>query len=257
MSSAASAVAGAAGSVAGGITQGYFDRKASSAGRRAGQDAQQSINEGRDQALGYLSPYRESGNLALSPLTGLLTGKQYDPESGKTTALDQTQRNNLFQTSPGYQFRLDQGQKALERTQVAKGGLLSGGAAKEALQYGQGAASGEYGNYINQLFNLAGMGQNAAGASANTASNSANSLAQYRYASGMNTAQGYANQGKIYGNMFSQLGAYGSQALGGSSGASGGGMNSPYASGGGSSGSTGAISPDMMSMGLKMAPMLL
>lgn len=79
---------------------------------------------------------------------------------------------------PGYQFRLAQGQQALERSQVGR--RLSGRAVKEALRYGQGFASNEYdrelGRYyaefdrdlnmynqqFNQLATLAGFGPLAA-----------------------------------------------------------------------------------------------
>lgn len=62
---------------------------------------------------------------------------------------------------PSYQFRLSEGLKAMQRTAAARGGLLSGGALKEAQRYGQGLASTEYGNAFNRLASLAGVGQAA------------------------------------------------------------------------------------------------
>lgn len=47
---------------------------------------------------------------------------------------------------PGYKFRLEQGQKAIERSASAKGTLLSGGTLKDLTDYEQGAASEEFGN---------------------------------------------------------------------------------------------------------------
>ena len=53
---------------------------------------------------------------------------------------------------PGYQFRLQQGQKALETSAAARGGLLSGGTLKGIQDYAQGLASQEYGNvYARRL----------------------------------------------------------------------------------------------------------
>jgi hypothetical protein len=50
-----------------------------------------------------------------------------------------------FQSNdPSYQFRLQQGQQAVERSLAAKGMMNSGNAAIELQQYGQGAASQEY-----------------------------------------------------------------------------------------------------------------
>lgn len=50
----------------------------------------------------------------------------------------------------GYQFRLQEGLKALQASRAAKGGLLSGGALRGAQQYAQGLASQEYGNAYNR-----------------------------------------------------------------------------------------------------------
>lgn len=54
------------------------------------------------------------------------------------------------QNDPGYQFRLQQGQQALQNSAAARGGLLSGGTAKALTDYNQNAASGEYGNVYNR-----------------------------------------------------------------------------------------------------------
>ena len=47
---------------------------------------------------------------------------------------------------PSYQFRLKQGQDALERSGAARGVTNTGGTLKDILDYGQNAASQEYGN---------------------------------------------------------------------------------------------------------------
>lgn len=61
--------------------------------------------------------------------------------------------NVTEQNDPGYQFRLQQGQQAIERSAAARGGLLSGGTAKAQQRYGQDYASNEYGNVYNRAFN--------------------------------------------------------------------------------------------------------
>ena len=78
-----------------------------------------------------------------------------------------------FQTDPGYEFRLSEGQKALERSAAARGTVLSGGTLKALTQYNQGFASNEFTNAYNrfqqnrttrynQLASLAGLGQTTA-----------------------------------------------------------------------------------------------
>jgi hypothetical protein len=54
------------------------------------------------------------------------------------------------QNDPGYQFRLQQGQQALENSASASGGLLNGNTAVAEQQYGQNYASNEYSNVYNR-----------------------------------------------------------------------------------------------------------
>lgn len=51
---------------------------------------------------------------------------------------------------PGFQFRMDQGRKALESSAAGKGILRSGGTLKDLLSYGQNFASQEYGNVYDR-----------------------------------------------------------------------------------------------------------
>jgi hypothetical protein len=75
-----------------------------------------------------------------------------------------------FQADPGYAFRLSEGQKALDRSAAARGGLISGGALKAATRFGQDMGSQEFqnaynryqtnrSNQLNPLQSLMGAGQ--------------------------------------------------------------------------------------------------
>jgi len=97
-----------------------------------------------------------------------------------------------FQTEPGYQFRFEEGMRALDRGAAARGGLLSGGYGRKAIRYGQGFASNEYTNVYNRIANIAGMGQTANSQSGN-----------YALQAGFGMGNAAANQG--YAN------AYGTQ----------------------------------------------
>jgi hypothetical protein len=55
-----------------------------------------------------------------------------------------------FTASPGYQWRLQQGQRNLNANFGARGLLQSGSAIQGAIDYGQNQASSEYGNWFNQ-----------------------------------------------------------------------------------------------------------
>jgi hypothetical protein len=104
-------------------------------------------------------PFREAGEQALNKLIPASDYKQFGMQQ--------------FQADPGYAFRLSEGQKALERSAAARGGLMSGGALKAAQQYGQEMGSQEYMNAFNRyqteqqsrlnpLQTLAGVGQTSA-----------------------------------------------------------------------------------------------
>jgi hypothetical protein len=78
---------------------------------------------------------------------------------------------NMLNMDPGYNFRLGEGMKSLERNAAARGGLISGGALKAATRYGQDYASNEFGNAYNRVAGLASLGPSAAGVMNNLGSN--------------------------------------------------------------------------------------
>jgi hypothetical protein len=105
-----------------------------------------------------------------------------------------------FQQDPGYAFRLSEGQKLLDRSAAARGGLISGGALRAATRYGQDMGSQEYqnafnryqtnrSNQLNPLGSLMTLGQNAA-------ANQGASMGTY----GTNVGNAYMGQGDIQGN---------------------------------------------------------
>lgn len=120
----------------------------------------------------------------------------------------QPNQNKLFQgfqASPSYAFDKAEQTRALENSQAARGGLLSGNALRATSELSSNLANREYGNYWNRLAGLAGVGQQAnttmAGVGQNTAGQVGNSLMQ----SGNARASGYAAKGQIYGNALNNL----------------------------------------------------
>ena len=77
-----------------------------------------------------------------------------------------------FMDSPDYQFRLSEGQKAIEQGAAARGGALGGNALRGAMGYASNLAAGEYDNWFQRRAQLAGLGtqatNNVAGAANNT-----------------------------------------------------------------------------------------
>lgn len=110
---------------------------------------QQAANK---QAMSAISPYSQSGQVANTRLQSLL-----GLDGGSEQALA-TLRN-----SPGYQFRLEQGQQAADRANAARGGYFSGRALQESQQLGQGLADQTYTDYIHNLAQQSSQGLGAAG----------------------------------------------------------------------------------------------
>lgn len=108
--------------------------------------AENDLRGGYAGARESLSPYSAAGRNALA-------GLQY--ELGLS---DQPSGYAGFMDTPWYQFRLAEGQKAMERNASARGLRLSSGQMKDAMRFGQGLASEEYGNYLNRLSGMTDMG---------------------------------------------------------------------------------------------------
>ena len=112
-----------------------------------------------------LQPYAQGGGVALSSLLGKFSDGSL---GGQFTPTDY-----LSNKDPGYEFQLDQGNQALQNSQAAKDGVLSGSALKGLINYNQGAASTGYQNAYNrwlssqqnsygQLRDTASLGERAA-----------------------------------------------------------------------------------------------
>jgi hypothetical protein len=128
---------------------------------------------------------------------------QFDPNS-----IDPTK-------DPGYQFRMDQGMKALQRSQSSTG-ITGGAAAKAIAEYSQGLASQEYGNTYGRALQASqqnlGINQANFGQAAQTYGlNSGNRQQQIQNAF---TATGQNNQARLQAaqlNNQNQLSRYNAQ----------------------------------------------
>jgi hypothetical protein len=142
-----------------------------------------------DRQMELQAPFREAGVRALGKLE---SASEYTPFG-----------MGQFQADPGYAFRLAEGQKALNASAAARGGLISGNALSAASRYGQEMGSQEYQNAFNRyqtersarlnpLQSLAGVGQ--------TSVNQLGAAGQ-NYAMGMGEALGAGAQARASGYM--------------------------------------------------------
>lgn len=172
------------------------DSAAEAARIQAQASADALAEEKRQFDLGQAAqmPWRTAGETALNSQVDLM-GLGSQGAEGQLASL---------MSSPGYQFRLDEGQRALDRSASAKGGLFSGAAGRALTEYGQNYATNEYGNRLSQLSSLSGQGQSAASNQAaygqNYAGNVSNLLTGGANAQAASSiAQGQANQAGILG----------------------------------------------------------
>jgi hypothetical protein len=151
-----------------------------------------STRVGRGQKVGTTNaPTIRSG--ATENLATLMSG---DPSGGYSDKLQQMLSGEFGPTDPSYQWRFNQGQQAVERSAAARGLLGSGNAAIELQQYGQGAASQEYGAQFSRIAQAMGLEENAfqqsyGQSSQTSASVAMNQLAQRK--NEFNTQQETAN----------------------------------------------------------------
>ena len=112
-----------------------------------------------------------------------------------------------FQTSPGYQFRMDQAQKAVDRQASVQGMLNTPTQQKALYRYSQGLASDEYNNYIRNLSGLSMQQAMPATQATETQrmQTAGNVGSAYRYM-GQSRAQNAINQGNISSNFYDQVG---------------------------------------------------
>jgi hypothetical protein len=118
-------------------------------------------------------------------------------------------------SDPGYQFRVSEGEKAIQRAASGRGGLYSGATLKALARFNQDTASNEYGASWNRLASLAGLGQtatnqigqagqNAYGTIASAGANASNNTSQNLLSAGNARASGYVGTANAVGNGLSQ-----------------------------------------------------
>lgn len=114
-----------------------------------GTDANNLIDQGATAAGGYL-------NSANDLNAGLVSQYQnganlYADALGVNGAAGNANATSAFTTSPGYQFSLDQGLQALDRSAAAHGTLQSGQSGIDTATYATNAANQNYNTWLNNL----------------------------------------------------------------------------------------------------------
>ena len=200
-----SAVVGAAGSAYAGKQSGKAAKTQAASADRASQIQQENFEQTRKD----LMPYKQAGDTSLSQLMGQMGSNGY---------FNQTYTGQDIYSDPSYQFRLQQGQDAIQSSAAAKGGLLTGATLKALQNYGQESASQEYSNAYNRfnadqtnrynrLSNLVGIGQNAAAQVGNAGAQTAQAVANNTMAGANSIAAGQVASANNWANTANNLGS--------------------------------------------------
>lgn len=118
------------------------------AGKNALEEQARQFNIGQEN----IKPWLTAGTGALTEQQKLMGINGYNS----------TDSMNALQSSPGYTFRLSQGNRGLNALAGARGGMASGKAMTAASDWNQNQASNEYTNRLNQLSTLSNTGQTTA-----------------------------------------------------------------------------------------------
>lgn len=218
MSVVAAAVIGSA--VVGGVSS-YQSGKAQEKAAKSAAASQEAIadenvalqRELANQQREDFAPWRDVGEQALNQMWAGVQSGEFEVGD-----IDVTK-------DPGYQFRMDQGIEALDKSAAARGRLLSGAQQKGVTDYSQNVASQEYANAYareanekarkyNMLSGLSSGGQASAAGQAqatsqlgqqtsNILSNLGQSQAQSQYAQGQARAGAYQGMAQA-GNQAAQ-----------------------------------------------------
>lgn len=173
----------------------------------AAEKASQIQKDMFDQVRSDLNPYRTAGSNALAQL---MSGMGQDGQFMKTYS------GQDIYDDPSYQFRVNQGNNAIQGSAAAQGGLLSGATLKALQNYGQESASQEYQNaynrfnadqtnQYNRLSNLVGIGQNAAAQTGNAGTQTAQAIANNTMQGANSQAAGTIAAGNSVANGFGSL----------------------------------------------------
>jgi hypothetical protein len=146
---------------------------------------------GLEQSRADLAPWRDAGGAAI-PAVQNAAGLNGQP--GYDAAMEG------FHTSPGYQFQLDQGLRAIDAGAASKGILNSGATLKAEQTFGTGLADKEFSDYYNRLFDLSKLGESAAAGSASATADAAKGIAQTDLSQGSALSSIYGNAAQGVGN---------------------------------------------------------
>jgi len=192
-------ILGGVGSIVGGIAGGQAAIKAAKQEEQGITNASNFLTQQYNTDTGYIKPYAQTGQSANSLLNMMMTNPQ---------AFQQQ-----FQSSPGYQYNLNQQEGAIQNSAAAQGGLVGGNTLIGIQNKASGLADQDFQQYIANLMGQQGVGLGAAGSLADLGQQYGNSIAQNDINFGNVQAAGTTGRTQaIYGGITQGLTSIGSGA---------------------------------------------
>jgi hypothetical protein len=134
---------------------------------------------GASGASGAISAGQAEANAALAPYS--TTGAKADTQQANLLGLNgqpaADTSMSTFRSSPGYQYSVSQGLRAVDNGAAAKGILRSGATLRGEQTLGANLADQDFGSYITRLNSLTNFGVTAAGGQASTDTSAAGAQA--------------------------------------------------------------------------------
>jgi len=146
----------------GGIQQGYqsgADRYNTTYNNPSGGGQWTQTSSGFGGDRGTPGAWTSASGEQINDLPGYMRSRNLQKQGSDFSGYQQSMNDLLrdpskIQETAGYQFNLDQGNQAINRSAAARGMLGSGNVLAELAKYGQGMASTEYGGQVDRLSNL-------------------------------------------------------------------------------------------------------
>jgi hypothetical protein len=203
-------VAGA--TVVGGYLSSQGSQDAAQTQADAANNATAIQNQQYQQTRQDQAPWRLAGENALAKLTGLLQDGSLTSKFAGMNPMEEK----------GYQFAAQEGQRAIDNSAAARGGI-GGASLKAGARFAEDNATKYYDNAFNRfqaertnttnpLFQLAGFGAQANQQVGQAGANYANQAGANAIGAGNASAANSIAQGNIYGNTLNQLTAIGNKA---------------------------------------------
>ena len=223
---AAAAAITATAAIGGAAISSKASKKAAATQERASDKATVSARETLDKQIALQEPFRQAGLTAQDQIMQYLGigGDKNAPGYGSLAkSFDELYGGDKFQQDPSYQFRVDEGVKALDRSAAARGMLESGATLKGLTRFGQREGSQEYQNAFNRfqveraarlnpLQSLMGSGQSATNVMTGSTGQFGQNEQANIYNAGQARASGYIGSANALTNALGQIAGYASAA---------------------------------------------